>query len=81
MGVRGEELRREELETAIIQNFFEEFCYKGKERNGGRGKLEKEGASREFLFCFYDERMPIWYWEREGEIHDAGERGGLPLTE
>lgn len=48
---------------------------------GGGVNWRKKGYQESFCFCFYDERMPIWYWEREGEIHDAGERGGLPLTE
>lgn len=48
MGVRGEELG-----TARIYNFFfEEFCYKGKERNEGRDKLKEEGGSRQFLLLF-----------------------------
>lgn len=82
MAVKEEEMR--ELETARRYNFFEEFCCKGKERNMGKGKLQEEGSKEIWVWgvivFFYEERMLIWYWEREGEIHGVVEREGLPAA-
>lgn len=75
MGLKGEEVREEKLETASRYNFFEEFCCKEKRNGGG---IYWKGRRIERV-CFYDERILIWYWEREWKI-DAGQRGRVPIA-